>query len=217
MEEIFRLFAENVEYYDSWYNEPPGRAVLEAEAKMLDSELPKGVGADIGAGTCVFPPLLSSGREIFCVEPVYEMLKYGRRRCWHPIVSVGESLPLFKLDFAYMVTVVEFLDDPVKVGESVYHSLKEGGTLAVLFINKESNWGKTYRQVAAEGKDPILSRARLYNLGEIKAFFKRTGFKYRRAVASLDWEPFTVPAKKNVYRYEECRDCGAVLAVFEKP
>ncbi len=217
MEEIFRLFAENVEYYDSWYHEPSGRAVLEAEAKMLDTELPKGVGADIGAGTCVFPPLLSREREIICVEPVYEMLSYGRKRCQHHLVSVGELLPLVELNFAYMVTVVEFLKDPIKVGESIYLSLKNGGILAVLFINRESTWGKTYQQIAAEGKDPILSRAKLYNLEEIKTIFEKAGFKYRKAVASLYWEPFTVPAQKRIYSYQECRDCGAVLAVFEKP
>ncbi len=211
-----QVFAGQAARYDAWYREPAGRAVLRAEARMLDAALPKGVGADVGAGTCVFPPLLSNEREIICVEPVEEMLRVGAGRGSHALIAVAEKLPLRRLDFAYMVTVIEFVEDPVEAARGVAAALRPNGVAAVLFVESSSPWGRLYRAIAEEGSDPIIANMRLYTLEEVVRFFEEAGFRLSRVLSTLDYEPLTVPAEEPKIYEGVCERCGAVLAVFER-
>ncbi len=213
---VREVFAGQAARYDAWYREPAGRAVLEAEARMLDAVLPEGVGADVGAGTCVFPPYLSRGREIVCVDPVEEMLRLGAGRSPHSVVATAERLPLRRLDFAYLVTVLEFLDDPVEAARGVAAALRPSGVAAALFVEASSPWGRLYREIAARGEDPILARMRLYTLEEVVGVFEAAGFKLQRVLSTLDYEPLTVPREEPRIYEGVCEKCGAVLAVFTR-
>lgn len=213
---IREIFAAQAARYDAWYREPAGRVVLEAEARMLDAALPHGFGADIGAGTCVFPPLLSRDREIACIEPVEEMLRIGYGRGAHAIIAVAERLPLRRLDFAYMVTVLEFLEEPVEAARGIAAALRPNGVLAVLFIEASSPWGKLYSSIAKEGGDPILAHMRLYTLEGVVKVFEAAGFKLSKTLSTLDYEPLTVPQEEPHIYEGVCENCGAVLAVFTR-
>lgn len=216
---ILELFSEVAGQYDSWYDSPAGRVVLEVEASMLDEVLPSGIGVDVGAGTCRFAPFLSRGREIVCLEPAYGMLVYGyaRGRCEHPLCATSENAPLRpSFDFAYMVTVLEFLEDPALSLTRIWEALKSGGLLAVLYVERESKWGKLYSELAEKGADPVLARARFYSQPEVDKLLSAAGFEVREHLKSLDYEPLTVPAEKpRVYR-ESCADCGVTLTVAVK-
>ncbi|WP_460024889.1 class I SAM-dependent methyltransferase [Infirmifilum sp. SLHALR2] len=219
VEEVVEVFSQNAEAYDSWYRTPAGSAVLEAEASLLDLLLPRGVGADIGAGTGVFAEKLSENREIVCLDPSEPMLRLARGRCQHLVVGVGEQPPLRSgsLSFAYMVTVLEFLENPRKVLESVRGLLREGGVLAVLSIERESPWGQLYRRLASENLDPVLAKAKFYSRREAEDFLLEAGYSISTRAWALDYEPLAVPeGKPRLYVDEECLRCG-VYALVAKP
>lgn len=211
---VVELFDSVAKSYDEWYAQPAGRVVLRAEARMLDAVLPEGVGAEVGAGTCVFPPLLSRGREIVCLEPSLGMLGLGRGRCLHPVAGTAEEPPVrpSSLDFAYMVTVLEFLEDPLKAVQAVRGLLKRGGVLAVLFIERESRWGRLYAELAEKRADPVFAAARFLTLREVLELVERAGLRVKRVLQALDYEPLTVPeTEPPVYEGGSCGDCGVAL------
>ncbi|QOJ79369.1 class I SAM-dependent methyltransferase [Infirmifilum lucidum] len=218
-EEVIRVFSENAEAYDSWYRTDAGKVVLEAEAKLLETYLPEGTGIDVGAGTGVFAEKLSRNREIVCLDPSESMLRLARERCMHSIVGVGEYPPLRSrsVDFAYMVTVVEFLEDPSSIFKAIGSLLKEKGVLVVLSIERESPWGRLYMRLAAERADPVLSKARFYTRREVEEILLASGFAVRGRASTLDYEPLTVPeGEPRRYIEEECSECGVFLIACEQ-
>jgi ubiquinone/menaquinone biosynthesis C-methylase UbiE len=220
LKEIVKLFDTVVEKYDSWYDSEAGKIVLKTEAEMLRRALPEGLGVEIGAGTCRFSSLLSDGRSIICLEPSTSMLMYGymRGRCPEALAAVAEYSPLRSgcVSFAYMVTVLEFLEEPVKVIAEVRRILREGGTIAVLFIERESSWGKLYRDAASKGLDPVFARARFYSAEEVDELLREAGFKVKRHLRALDYPPLTVPERPPRIFEEKCEDCGVTLVVGAK-
>ncbi len=218
-EEVIRVFSENAEAYDSWYKSTAGEIVLRAEARLLEMYLPEGTGIDVGAGTGVFAEKLSRNREIVCLDPSEPMLRLARERCMHAIVGVGEYPPLRSgsMDFAYMVTVVEFLEDPSSVFEAIGGLLKEKGVLLVLSIERESPWGRLYMKLAAEKADPILSKARFYTRREVEEILLASGLTISGRAFTLDYEPLTVPEyEPRQYIEEECPECGVFLIACER-
>lgn len=215
---IVQLFDSVANLYDAWYAQPAGKAVLETEARMLDSALPRGVGAEIGAGTCVFASLLSKEREIVCCDPSLKMLELGRRRCPHLLVATAEEPPLRprSLDFVYLVTVIEFLEDPKLALERLSGLLRRGGTFAILFIEKQSSWGHLYEEIGRRGEDPVLASARLYSFEDVEGMLHRAGLCVKKVLQALDYEPLTVPAgEPRVYEGLSCPDCGVTLVAAE--
>ncbi len=213
-EHIIGVFDASARSYDEWYAQPAGQVVLRTEARMLDAVLPEGLGVEVGAGTCVFPPLLSRGREIICLEPSLGMLSLCRCRCPHPVAGTAEEPPLRRgsLDFAYMVAVLEFLENPTSALEAAGELLKRGGVLAVLFIERGSSWGRLYRELAEKRADPVLAVARFLTLEEVLSLVERSGFKVLRILQALDYEPLSVPeAEPRIYEGVSCRDCGVAL------
>ncbi len=221
METIIHVFNKNAKYYDSWYNTPLGRVVLEAEAQALEALLPpQGVGIDIGAGTGVFAQKLVDGREIVCLDPAEEMLKICSGRCIHRVAGIGEKLPFRDacFDFAYMVTVLEFISDLDRLMSEVKEVLKRDSTLSILIINRESSWGRTYDRVIREKSDPILALARLVDLEYVRNSAAKAGLRFVECIETLDFPPDTVPSGRvRLYRLGECLDCGVRVLKFIKP
>jgi Methylase involved in ubiquinone/menaquinone biosynthesis len=213
-ERIIGVFDSIARSYDEWYAQPAGQVVLRTEARMLDAVLPRGLGVEVGAGTCVFPPLLSRDREIVCLDPALGMLSLCRGRCPHPVAGTAEEPPLRRgsLDFAYMVAVLEFLENPGRALAALGSLLKRGGVLAVLFIERESSWGRLYRELAEKRADPVLAVARFLSLGEVISLVERSGFRVLRILQALDYKPLAVPeAEPRIYEGASCSDCGVAL------
>lgn len=218
--EVVRLFDSVARAYDSWYAQPAGKAVLEVEARMLDSALPSGLGLEVGAGTCVFAQALSRGREIICSDPSLQMLELGRERCPHLLCSTAEESPVRprSLDFAYLVTVIEFLEDPGSTLKQLSGLVRRGGVLAVLFIERQSRWGRLYAEIGRRGEDPVLASARLYSFREVEKLVEQAGLRVMRVLQALDYEPLTVPGgTPRVYEDLSCTDCGVALIAAEIP
>jgi SAM-dependent methyltransferase len=193
MREIVRVFDKASPTYDDWYGEGIGARVFTAEFKGLDTLLPaEGLGVEVGSGTGVFAEkLIASRRDVICVDPSPGMLMSAVERGLSAILGVGEALPVRSgtLDFAYMVTVIEFVGDPLGVLKSLRHALKEGAVLVTLTINRGSAWGAYYVE-KAEKRDSIFSYATLYEMDEVKALHERADYVYVGAVSALRDPPW---------------------------
>jgi SAM-dependent methyltransferase len=178
--------------YDDWYDHPQGRQVFDAELEAVDVHIPReGIGLELGAGTGIFAEhLTGAGRTIVCLDPSREMLKKAADRGMASVLGVGDALPLRVgvLDFTYMVTVLEFLDEPVAVLREIRETAKRGAGLTALFINSESAWGDLYRDIGSKG-DPVFRHARLYTMVEVEALITVSGYSVTERAGTLTTEP----------------------------
>jgi SAM-dependent methyltransferase len=190
--EVAKVFDRAASVYEEWYRERIGAQVLAAELRGLRVLLPeKGLGAEVGAGTGIFAERLSIGcRGVVCVDPSPGMLSKAAHKGLTTVMAVAEAIPFRSevLDFAYFVTVFEFLADPLEALMSVRGTLKTGAPLVTLTINRGSPWGKLYREKAEEG-DPIFRQSRLYEMDEVGALHAKAGYEYREALSTLTNPP----------------------------
>jgi len=210
---LIEVFSKNVESYDEWYNTPLGVHVREVESKALQYLLPvKGRGIDIGGGTGVFTNVLGKGAWTICLDPVYLMLKKALRRNVDVVCGVIEQAPFrsHSFDYAFMITVLEFLKEPLKALIAVRKLLRENGVFVIMFINKESSWGKMYIKMAENG-DPILSLARFYTISEVEDLLNQAGFKIVEKIGILDHPPTLPPKSSPRICKREIEYCGAVF------
>jgi len=187
-----RAFDLVAETYDDWYNHPQGRQVFDAELKAVDMHIPKeGIGLELGAGTGIFAEHLTEVmRTVVCLDPSGEMLKKAADRGMASVLGVGEALPLRVgvIDFTYMVTVLEFLDEPVTVLVEIRETAKGGAELTILFINSESSWGDLYRDIGSKG-DPVFRHAKLYTMVEVEALMTVSGYSVTERAGILTTQP----------------------------
>jgi ubiquinone/menaquinone biosynthesis C-methylase UbiE len=179
-------------FYDDWYDHPQGKQVFEAEKKAVNHMIPsRGLGIEIGAGTGVFAESLTTeDRLILCIDPSAEMLRKAKERDLYCILGVGDFLPLRKalIDFNYMITVLEFLNQPARLFSEVKENSKETHVFSVLFINTESSWGDLYREIGVNG-DPVFQHARLYSLENVSEMLEEAGYKVSDAKGTLNSDP----------------------------
>lgn len=192
MSETINVFDRASDAYEDWYRQPMGVQVLAAELKGLEALLPReGLGVDIGAGTGIFAERLSSeGRDFVCLDPSPGMLEKAAQRGLRSILGTGEYLPIRhgSLDFAYLVTVIEFLSCPLKALRSIKDAMKRDAPLVTLTVNRGSPWGKFYTELAGKG-DPIFGHARLYEIEEVEALLKEAGLELWNALSTLTKPP----------------------------
>lgn len=179
MSDVIRAFNIVANSYDEWYKHPQGKQVFNAELKAVETMVPvRGIGLELGAGTGIFAEHLSNEeRMVVCLDPSEEMLSKARLRDLISVLGVGGYLPfrVGVLVFTYMITVLEFLDDPVGVFEEVKRTTRHGAPLVILFINSESVWGDFYREIGSKG-DPVFQHARLYTLKQVIELLGKSGY-----------------------------------------
>lgn len=213
---VVKVFDSVVDYYDSWYEQPMGRYVLDAEAKALDALLPRrGLGLDVGCGTGVFPKALmeiAPTRRIICSDPSLGMLRRARQRGVDSAACVAGRPPFRRVfDFVYAVTVIEFLSRPVEEMAALKQVLKGGAVAVFMTINRESSWGKLYRKLAEEG-EPVLSMARLYSIDEARELLTEAGYRVVDVLGALNHPPDVVPkSPPKFFREEKLESCGVVF------
>jgi len=192
LRESAKAFDRVAGYYDDWYSHPQGRQVFEAELNALESLIPcNGIGLEVGAGTGAFAESLTAeDMTVICLDPSEAMLAKARERKLPAIMGVGEHIPITEasLDFCYMVTTLEFLEDPVAALKEIKETMGRAASLTILFINADSPWGSLYRQIGAEG-DPVFRHARLYSHTDVQDILAEAGFKLAKSVGTLTTGP----------------------------
>lgn len=187
--EAFNIVADS---YDDWYKHPQGQQVFGAEKKALEKMLPeKGLGIEIGAGTGIFANnLKNDDRIILSLDPSLEMIKKSKERGLYSILGLGNPIPIRKrvFDFSYMVTVLEFIPQPVSLLREIKEVSKPGAPFVVLFINSNSSWGDLYRKLGSKG-DPVFKHAKLYKLSEVIDLLSSVNFKIIDSKGTLNSSP----------------------------
>jgi SAM-dependent methyltransferase len=196
MLEIRKAFDQVADTYDEWYREPAGRYAFKAELKALDHLLPShGLGAEIGAGTGIFARDLSAdGRTVICLDISLAMLRKVVDRELQAIAGATEFPPIRHeaLDFVYLVTVLEFLLDPLAALSSLRPSIKPSHPLVILCINSMSEWGDLYSKLSEEGH-LIFRHAHLYKPEEVIKLLEEAGYRISEVLGTLTNPPEVVP------------------------
>ena len=192
MREAVKAFDQVAGFYDDWYSHPQGIQVFKAELTAVESLIPdSGLGLEVGAGTGVFAESLTEeNRKIICLDPSGAMLGKAKERKMPAIMGVGEHIPITEraVGFAYMVTTLEFLENPVAALKQVRETMKKAAPLTIMFINADSAWGRLYRQIGVKG-DPVFRYARLRSLREVHEILFEAGYVIQECVGTLTTGP----------------------------
>ena len=187
--DIFDIVSSN---YDDWYLHPRGKQVFDAECKLLNLLIPsEGIGLEIGSGTGIFAEKFTNSlRQIICLDISKGMLAESIKRGLYIIRGSANNIPIKNnlIDFSYMVTVIEFLNNPLKMFREVKTVIKHDASLTILFINRESPWGELYLKLGKEN-NPVYSKAHIYDYQEILVKIIEGGFKPINAIGTLTTKP----------------------------
>jgi ubiquinone/menaquinone biosynthesis C-methylase UbiE len=125
--------------YDEWYESHP--ALYRSELAALRPVVPSGAGLEIGVGTGRFAAPLGVR---FGLDPAIQMLRLAQKRGVLAVQGLGENLPFRdeSFDFVQIVFVLEFIEHPRSFLKEAARSLRQGGSLILGFINRESRWGQ---------------------------------------------------------------------------
>jgi ubiquinone/menaquinone biosynthesis C-methylase UbiE len=137
-------FESYAQKYDEWFDK--NRFIYESELQAVKELLPKnknGVEVGVGTGRFAGPLTIKLG-----VDSSKEMGKIAKNRGIKVIEGVAESLPLYDLEFEFvlMVTTICFLDNIEKAFNEIYRVLKSNGSVIIGFIDAESPLGKFYEE-----------------------------------------------------------------------
>jgi ubiquinone/menaquinone biosynthesis C-methylase UbiE len=192
MSEIARVFNSAALSYDEWYAQPVGRQVFKAECRVMECIIPsEGIGLEVGAGTGIFAyKFTTSSRTVVCLDSSIGMLAEAAKRGLPSILGSATKLPIryAVLDFTYLITVVEFLDEPAQAFKEAKIVLKRNSPLAILFINKQSPWGSLYLEMAKRG-DPIFRHAKIYEYHELRDNLEKARLKVVKIIGTLTNSP----------------------------
>jgi len=192
------VFSSIAEKYDAWYRSELGEHVLNVESRLLELVLPsEGIGLDAGCGSGIFiEKLRTSRRRIIGLDLSRGLLEIAKHRRLEVVFGDVYHPPLMPIfDFIYMITVLEFLPDPSGALSSLKHLLKSGSIMAVIVINRESEWGLYYLKKKREG-DRIFRHANLYSVKEVYHLFEKVGFKDIVVYTSLKTRPKGIPLRE---------------------
>ena len=181
------------ERYEHWFTTPTGRFVLDRESRLLQRMIStwprrKQKLVDIGCGAGHFAHMFWEwGFDVSGIDGSPAMLKRARERMGNQMelqVGVAERLPYDdnEFDFATLITVLEFCDDPVAAIAEAARVARKG--IVIGFLNRYSlyylfqvrsrrnlpesmwaesswfTWGEMQKCiVAALGRQPLCARS----------------------------------------------------------
>ena len=175
------IFDKNASTYDQWYETPLGKHADRAETECALALLSPSAGTailDVGCGTGNFSLKLARlGCSVTGIDISEKMLGSARKK------SRKEGFPAEFLlmdasdlrfadesfDAVVSMAALEFMQDQQKTLDEMFRVLKKGGKLLVGTINRESDWGEMYLDLA-EKKDTVFRHARLRTMEELKTF-----------------------------------------------
>jgi len=174
--EKIRTYDKTWKEYDEWYD--THQALYQSQIKALKKIVPSGQGLEIGVGTGRFASPLAVR---FGLDPSLNMLKLAKQRNIKVVLGFGESLP-FKnesFNFVTIVYTIELVDDPLRFLKEAVRTLKKRGALILGMLDRESSWGKFYKQKAAQSK--YYNVFRFFSPEEILQIFKKLPLEYKVA------------------------------------
>ncbi len=148
--------------------------------------MPSGMGLEIGVGTGRFASPLSVR---YGLDPSFNMLKLAKKRNINVIQGAGENLPFKNESFHFVLIVftIELVDDPPLFLKEAVRTLKKDGALILGIMDRDSQWGKFYKQKAAQGKS--YSDFSFLTPEEVLEVFKSINVEFEEAFQTLFQPP----------------------------
>ncbi len=146
-----------------------------------------GEGLEIGVGTGIFS--FNLGIETG-IDPSMPMLALAKGRGIDAVRGVVENLPFAdrSFDFVLLTTTLCFLDNPSEALTEAGRVLRDGGSIVICIIPRDSPWGRTYMEKGSVGH-PIYRHARLFTVPEVLALLGEGGFELKAACSTLHSAP----------------------------
>jgi len=182
-----RVFDEYSERYDSWYDRHLPIALSEYYAVR------QAVGSmgwpclEVGVGSGWFASRLGC---LVGVDPSLGMLSLARDKGLEAVMGRGERLPIASGSVSIVLLIVTlcFVDDPLTVFREAFRVLVDGGVLVACIVPRESEWGRYYRMLGAEGH-VFYRHARFYSVEEVVDLGRSVGFVAESVTATLSYPP----------------------------
>ncbi len=167
------VFEEYAEDYDRWFYEhcDEYHAELARIRRLFPHPDDRAIEVGVGSGRFAGPLGITLG-----IEPSPALGRMARQRGIEVIGGRAEAIPLrdASCSSVLLVTVICFLDDPVRAFRELHRILITEGSLIVAFIERG---GQIHRKYLCEGgKGRFLSHATFYSQEEVLAFLKDAGF-----------------------------------------
>ena len=165
--------------YDEWFEAHKWvyQSEIEAVRKFIHET---GEGIEIGVGTGRFSVPL--GIKVG-VEPARTMAEIARKRGIHVYEAKAEHLPFQdnSFDFALMVTILCFLQNPLQALQEIKRILKPHGKIIIGMLDEECPLGKHYREKTKKSK--------FYPVNQVLAWLKDFKFAKFKIVQTIFKNP----------------------------
>ncbi len=178
-----KVFQDHVREYDQWYDKHP--LVFDSEVLAIKEQmakLPENIhGVEVGVGTGRFAEALGIKEG---VEPSKEMASLASKRGVEIMLKAAENLPYSDVhfDFILFVTICYLKDVPAALSEA-YRVLKQGGSLLLAFLDKNSTIVKQYRDKGRASR--FYPDARFYGVETVLKWVQEAGFKQPELIQTL--------------------------------
>lgn len=165
--------------YDAWYATELGRYTDDVEKQLIAdlAELRAGqVALDVGCGTGHHTVWLAGqGLRVAGLDESRAMLAVAQTKSgelpveW--VMARAETMPFADDSFDLVVGVasLEFVADPGLVLHEAVRVLRPGGRLVLGVLNRDSPWGRLYRQAARDDPGSVFAAAHLLGEDEVRA------------------------------------------------
>jgi SAM-dependent methyltransferase len=165
-------FDRDADAYEAWYEQH--KDIFDAEVgelKKLVAETKNGVEIGMGSGRFADALGIREG-----VEPSKAMRDLAHAKGLLACEGVAEALPFEdeRFDFALMMTVICFVDDPLQALRECFRVVRRGGFVIIGFVAKDSVLGKQYEE--KKQKSRFYAQATFYTQKEVEAFAQAAGF-----------------------------------------
>lgn len=176
-------FNDNVAAYEEWFSKYP--FVFQSEVEAIRDLLPGGDnirGIEVALGTGRFSKELGIKEG---VEPALNMRLRALKRGIDVMSAEAEHLPYEDMtyDFVLMTFCISYFEDLPAAFNEARRVLKNGGSLIVGFIDKDSVIGNFYEQRKPESV--FYKQANFYSTKRIIAELKKAGLKNLRFSQTL--------------------------------
>lgn len=206
------VFDQEASTYDQWYETPLGNFVDRVERACALELLAPSPGMkvlDAGCGTGNFSLTLAKlGCRVTGVDTSIKMLEAARDKAESMGIQAEFTLmdvavldyPEDTFDAVVSMAALEFFEDRRRAIDELFRVLKPGGSLLIGTINRESDWGELYSEIAAK-QDSVFRHARFVTENEMRALVPKEPEAFKECL-------FIHPGAKEEEICEEAEKAG---------
>lgn len=178
--------------YDNWYDRHS--QVFISEIRALAAASFTGLGIEIGVGTGRFASHFSVD---YGVDPAFNALTLARSRGIKVIQAMGEELPFREesFHFALIVLTICFVDNPSLMLLETQRILKQGGTLVLATIDRDSAWGQYLTKKG--GQSRYYGYTHFFSSEEINGLLQKANLRLKSTHQTLFHPPENFKAIEN--------------------